>query len=72
MTKNKAFDEVLEFIWSQREVGSSSITELLKIDEVAEEADMNTLRQMMSDGLVNIAATPSPSQRRAKDWPKAR
>ncbi|MCC6503127.1 MAG: metal-dependent transcriptional regulator [Deltaproteobacteria bacterium] len=55
MTKNKAFDEVLEFIWSQREVGSSSITELLKIDEVAEEADMNTLRQMMSDGLVNIA-----------------
>ncbi len=55
MTKNKAFDEVLEFIWSQRELGSSSINELLKIDEVAEEADMNTLRQMMSDGLVNIA-----------------
>lgn len=56
MTKNKAVDEVLEFIWSQREIGKSSIKELLMIDEVAEEADMDTLRQMSSTGLVTISA----------------
>jgi DtxR family Mn-dependent transcriptional regulator len=54
MTRDKAVDEVLEFIWSQRELGSSSVKELLMIDEVAEEADINTLQKMMSGGLVTI------------------
>ncbi|HBG46002.1 MAG TPA: DtxR family transcriptional regulator [Deltaproteobacteria bacterium] len=54
MTKDKAVDEVMEFIWSQRELGSSSIKELLGIDEVAEEADLNTLERMVSGGLVTI------------------
>lgn len=55
MTKDKAVDEVLEFIWSQRELGSHSVQQLLGIDEVAEEADANTLMRMMNDGLVNIS-----------------
>ena len=55
MTKDKAVDEVLEFIWSQREMGSHSVKQLLGIDEVAEEADSNTLARMMKEGLVNIS-----------------
>lgn len=55
MTKDKAVDEVLEFIWSQRELGSNSISQLLKIEEVAEEADIKTLEKMSSNGLVNIS-----------------
>ena len=54
MTKDKAIDEVLEFIWSQRELGSSSIHQLLKIEEVAEEADIKTLEKMHRDGLVVV------------------
>ena len=54
MTKDKAVDEVLEFVWSQRELGSSSVSELLGIEEVAEEADINTLQKMMSAGLVTM------------------
>ncbi|MDP2688899.1 MAG: metal-dependent transcriptional regulator [Deltaproteobacteria bacterium] len=54
MPGDKAVEEVLEFIWSQRESGSNSIKELLAIDEVAEEADATTLLKMQSDGLVKI------------------
>lgn len=54
MTKDKGVDEVLEFIWSQRELGSSSINELLRIEEVAEEADRKTLEKMQRDGLVAV------------------
>lgn len=54
MTKNKAVDEVLEFIWSQRELGSNSISQLLGIEEVAEEANMETLQQMRAGGLVTM------------------
>ncbi|MBI5587707.1 MAG: metal-dependent transcriptional regulator, partial [Deltaproteobacteria bacterium] len=54
MTKDKGVDEVLEFIWSQRELGSSSIKQLFGIEEVAEEADIKTLEKMRSDGLVVI------------------
>ncbi len=54
MPGDKAVEEVLEFIWSQREDGSNSIKELLAIDEVAEEADATTLQKMQSDGLVKI------------------
>lgn len=55
MTNDKAVDEVLEFIWSQRELGSSSVTQLMGIKEVAEEADTATIERMMRDGLVTIA-----------------
>lgn len=54
MTKDKGVDEVLEFIWSQRELGSSSIKQLFGIVEVAEEADIRTLERMRGDGLVVI------------------
>lgn len=55
MTKDKAIDEVLEFIWSQREIGSHSIKQLFGIEEVAEEADMKTLETMRRGGLVVIS-----------------
>lgn len=54
MIKSKAIDEVLEFIWSQRELGCSSVSKLLGIEEVAEEANMETLQQMAAERLVNI------------------
>ncbi len=55
MSRDKAVEEVLEFVWSQREEGSDSIKELLAIDEVAEEADLSTLMSMQDDGLVKIS-----------------
>ena len=55
MPGDKAVEEVLEFIWSQREEGSDSVKELLAIEEVAEEADSSTLSKMQSNGLVKIA-----------------
>jgi len=55
MSGDKAVEEVLEFIWSQREDGSSSVKELLAIEEVAEEADASTLEKMQTDGLVKIS-----------------
>ena len=55
MTRDKAVDEVLEFIWSQRELGSSSIDRLFSIEEVTEEADMTTLDKMRDNGLVAIS-----------------
>ncbi|MFQ5466027.1 MAG: DtxR family transcriptional regulator, partial [Thermodesulfobacteriota bacterium] len=55
MHEDKAVDEVLEFIWSEREEGRNSIEALLRIDELVEEgADMTTLREMASGGLVRI------------------
>ncbi len=54
MAENKAVEEVLEFIWSQREQGSNSISQLLRIEEVAEAADIKTLEEMQKNGLVNI------------------
>jgi len=55
MPGDKAVEEVLEFIWSQREEGASSVKELLAIEEVAEEADASTLAKMQSSGLVKIS-----------------
>ena len=55
MSGDKAVEEVLEFIWSQREDGSSSVKELLAIEEVTEEADASTLEKMQTDGLVKIS-----------------
>lgn len=55
MTKDKAVDEVLEFVWSQRELGSNSFKQLMGIKEVAEEADTATIERMMRDGLVTLS-----------------
>jgi len=55
MTEDKAMDEVLEFIWSQREEGKSSIKALFEIEEVADSgADRSTLERMRERGLVAI------------------
>jgi len=51
--QDKAVEEVLEFIWTQRERGSSSIRQLFAIEEVAEaHADTNTIEEMEKYGLV--------------------
>lgn len=55
MTDQKIIEEVLEFIWTQREVGKNSIAELLKIDEIKEaKADTAALQTLQADGLVHI------------------
>ncbi|MBI5643953.1 MAG: metal-dependent transcriptional regulator [Deltaproteobacteria bacterium] len=54
MAQDKGIEEVLEFIWSQREQGSNSIQQLLNIEEVAEEADMKTLERMQRDALIKM------------------
>jgi DtxR family Mn-dependent transcriptional regulator len=56
MTDDKARDEVLEFIWTQREQGIDSIKSLFAIEEVAEaKADIKTLVAMQRDGIVRIS-----------------
>lgn len=53
--KDKVVEEVLEFIWTERERGSSSIKSLLSIKEVSEEnADMLVLESMRTLGLVQL------------------
>lgn len=55
MADNRAMEEVLEFIWSQREEGVNSIEKLFCIDEVAGSgADKNTLGQMEELGLLRV------------------
>lgn len=55
MTDQKIIEEILEFVWTQREAGKNSITELLNIDEVKEaKADMAALQSLQNDGLVHI------------------
>jgi DtxR family Mn-dependent transcriptional regulator len=50
-------EEVLEFIWSEREAGRDSIEKLLDIDEVKESgADTTTLKEMEEVGLVTLNA----------------
>lgn len=52
---DKAVEEVLEFVWTQREKGSDSIRQLFAIEEVAEaHADAGTLEGMEKSGLVSI------------------
>jgi DtxR family Mn-dependent transcriptional regulator len=49
-------EEVLEFIWSEREAGRDSVATLLKVDEVAESgADESTLKEMESAGLLSLS-----------------
>ena len=55
MAEERVVDEVLEFIWSQRELGNRSIRQLIRIDEVARaNADMTTLEEMEKTGLVTL------------------
>ncbi|MBE9528885.1 MAG: metal-dependent transcriptional regulator [Proteobacteria bacterium] len=54
MGQDRATDEVLEFIWSEREAGRSSVTALLEIEEVKEEADRSTLDAMSAEGLITV------------------
>ena len=55
MTEDRAVDELLEFIWTEREKGRSSIEKLLAIDEVREAgATLETLRRMQASELVRI------------------
>lgn len=52
MAEEKAIEELLEFIWSERERGRSSIKKLFEIKEVVEaEADLTTIRRMEEKGL---------------------
>ena len=55
MTEDKAVDELLEFIWTERESGRNSIEKLLAVEEVREAgADFETLKRMQTDGLLRI------------------
>ena len=55
MADQKTVEEILEFVWAQREAGKESIAELLNIDEIKEtKADMTALRTLQDDGLVYI------------------
>src|SRR3989338_3870144 len=55
MTDQKTVEEILEFVWTQREAGKNSVSELLKIDEVKEaNADMAALLALQDEGLVRI------------------
>lgn len=55
MADNKAAEEILEFIWTEREKGQNSISKLIGIGEVAEAgADRLTIEAMAKDGLVRI------------------
>ncbi|MBI3752671.1 MAG: metal-dependent transcriptional regulator [Deltaproteobacteria bacterium] len=55
MIDQKTIEEILEFIWTQRETGKDSIAALLNIDEVKEaKADRATLSALEDGGLVHI------------------
>ncbi len=55
MPEESVMEEVLEFVWSDREMGSHSIEKLLKTKEVcAAKADYDTLREMESMGLITV------------------
>ena len=48
-------EEILEFIWTLRERGSSSVKELMSIEEIERvQADEQTLKTMESMGLVRV------------------
>ena len=52
---DKVFEEILEFIWSQRECGEKSVKKLLDIEEVKREGGgMRALRELEKIGLVTI------------------
>ncbi len=52
---DKVFEELLEFIWSQRECGVHSVERLLEIEEVKREGGgLAALRELENMGLVTI------------------
>jgi DtxR family Mn-dependent transcriptional regulator len=53
---DRQVEEVLEFIWSEREAGRDSIDKLLEVDEVKESgAGRGTLKDMEKAGLVSLS-----------------
>ncbi|MBI5344906.1 MAG: hypothetical protein HZB83_06165, partial [Deltaproteobacteria bacterium] len=55
MAVDKAVDEVLEFIWTEREMGFGSISKLLGNIEVIEAgADAKTLEAMEKEGFIRL------------------
>ncbi|MBI5892934.1 MAG: metal-dependent transcriptional regulator [Deltaproteobacteria bacterium] len=55
MEDNKVVEEILEFIWTQREEGENSIAHLLSIEEVIEaKGCMDTLLEMEKDNIAKI------------------
>ena len=56
MADQRAIDEILEFIWGQREEGEDSISDLLCIDEIKRTGgDKDTLTEMERDGLIKTS-----------------
>ncbi len=55
MENDKVVEEILEFIWTQREEGKNSIAHLLNIEEIIEaKGCMDTLRGMEKDNIAKI------------------
>ncbi|MEE9615167.1 MAG: metal-dependent transcriptional regulator [Thermodesulfobacteriota bacterium] len=55
MPEEKVVAEILEFVWTLRERGSDSVTELLQVGEVAETgAGPETLKEMEVSGLLSL------------------
>ncbi|MBI5047863.1 MAG: FeoA domain-containing protein [Deltaproteobacteria bacterium] len=55
MIDQKVVEEILEFVWTQRELGNDSIADLLSITEVKEaKADMAILLSLENEGVVYI------------------
>jgi DtxR family Mn-dependent transcriptional regulator len=55
MAEKSVVEEVLEFIWFEREKGIDSLKELLKVEEVVEAgARFDTIKEMEKDGLVMV------------------
>jgi DtxR family Mn-dependent transcriptional regulator len=55
MAEKPVVEEVLEFIWFERERGIDSLKELLKVEEVVEAgARFDTIKEMEKDGLVMV------------------
>lgn len=56
MENENVVDEILEFIWTQREHRDNSISNLLKVQEIVDaKGGMDTLCRMEKDGIVHIA-----------------
>ncbi len=68
---DRKVEELLEFIWSEREAGRDSVAALLKIEEVAESgADKGTLKEMEGAGLLSLSADTVKLTARGEDLSK--
>ncbi|MBI5233414.1 MAG: metal-dependent transcriptional regulator [Deltaproteobacteria bacterium] len=55
MADNKIIEEILEFVWSEREAGRDSVKAILEIQEVRDAGGgMETLEGMEKDGLISL------------------